>query len=376
MKERVTETHAGEWRETTLGEVLTLQRGFDLPKSKRLPGPHPVIASTGPVGTHRTASVQGPGVLIGRSGSLGGGQFITSDFWPLNTTLWVKDFQGNDRRFCYYLLKSLDLAQFNAGSGVPTLNRNHIHPLPVRVPPRSEQRAIAHILGTLDDKIELNRRMNQTLEEMARALFQSWFVDFDPVRAKAALKQHAVKRPSAYAGKSNSNGAAPAVEWTNERASAYLDAMDPTIVSLFPDRLVKTELGDMPEGWKAKPLSNCVNVARGLSYKGSGLSADGMPMHNLNSIYEGGGYKNDGIKYYTGDFQQRHTVEPGDVLVANTEQGHNRLLIGFSAVVPDRFRDKGLFSHHIYRLQSKIHAGLTPDFLCHLLNTTIMHGHC
>ena len=179
------------WRETTLGEVVTLQRGFDLPTTERKLGSYPVIASTGQVGTHNRAIVQGPGVVIGRSGSLGGGQFIKGDFWPLNTTLWVKDFNNNDPRFCYFLLKSLDLGQFNAGSGVPTLNRNHIHPLPVHVPLPPEQRAVAHILGTLDDKIELNRRMNETLEAMARALFKSWFVDFDPVRAKAALKRHA-----------------------------------------------------------------------------------------------------------------------------------------------------------------------------------------
>jgi type I restriction enzyme S subunit len=90
---------AGEWRDTTLGDVLTLQRGFDLPETDRKPGPYPVIASTGPVGYHEMAMVKGPGVVIGRSGSLGGGQFIDSDFWPLNTTLWVKDFKGNDPRF-------------------------------------------------------------------------------------------------------------------------------------------------------------------------------------------------------------------------------------------------------------------------------------
>ena len=212
---------AGEWCVTTIGEVVTLQRGFDLPTTERKPGNHLVIASTGPVGTHNEAAVRGPGVVIGRSGSLGGGQFIRQDFWPLNTTLWVKDFKGNDPRFCYFLLKSFDLAQFNVGSGVPTLNRNHVHPLPVSLPPLPEQRAIAHILGTLDDKIELNRRMNETLEAMARALFKSWFVDFDPVRAKMegrdpGLPQH--------------------------------------LADLFPDRLVDSELGEIPEGWQVKEL--------------------------------------------------------------------------------------------------------------------------
>ena len=272
LAEREERSMGGEWRTMTLGEVVTLQRGFDLPTTERKVGSYPVIASTGPVGTHNRAIVQAPGVVIGRSGSLGGGQFIKQDFWPLNTTLWVKDFNNNDPRFCYFLLKSLDLGQFNAGSGVPTLNRNHIHPLPVRVPPLPEQRAIAHILGTLDDKIELNRRMNETLEEMARALFKSWFVDFlpvrakqrartqtgDPVRAKAALITPPLR---------GSDG-------TVERARAYLPAarglaqaglagMDPSIADLFPDRLVDSELGEIPEGWEVKSLSECIKVARG-----------------------------------------------------------------------------------------------------------------
>ena len=138
-----------DWQDTTLGDVLTLQRGFDLPATDRKTGTFPVIASTGAVGTHDEANVQGPGVVIGRSGSIGGAQFIETAFWPLNTTLWVKDFKGNDQRFCYYLLKSLDLGRFNVGSGVPTLNRNHVHPLPIRVPvQRSEQSAIAGTLGS------------------------------------------------------------------------------------------------------------------------------------------------------------------------------------------------------------------------------------
>ena len=96
-------------------------------------------------------------------------------------------------------------------------------------------------------------------------------------------------------------------------------------------------------------------------------------MHNLNSIYEGGGYKDDGIKCYIGDFRESHITQPGDVIVANTEQGHERLLIGFAAIVPRRFGDSGLFSHHIYRVRPKASSSLSPDFVCHLLNTQTMH---
>jgi type I restriction enzyme S subunit len=221
------------WAEKKLGDVLTLQRGFDLPETQRETGPYPVIASTGPVGTHNVAMVRGPGVVIGRSGSLGGGQFIRSDFWPLNTTLWVRDFKGNDRRFCYYLLKSLNLANFNAGSGVPTLNRNHIHPLPVRVPEDTyEQRAIAHILGTLDDEIDLNRRMNETLEAIARAIFKSWFVDFNPVRAKV---------------------------------EGYDPGLPKYIAELFPDRFEDSFLGEIPAGWRVGKLGDVAeNPRRGV----------------------------------------------------------------------------------------------------------------
>ena len=122
-----------------------------------------------------------------------------------------------------------------------------------------------------------------------------------------------------------------------------------------------------------KTFEECMDVERGLSYKGSGLSTTGMPMHNLNSIYEGGGYKNDGIKYYKGDYQARHLTRPGDLLVANTEQGHDRLLIGFAAIVPEQYGNIGLFSHHIYKVRPKNPLAITPDFLCQLLNTYAMH---
>ena len=96
-------------------------------------------------------------------------------------------------------------------------------------------------------------------------------------------------------------------------------------------------------------------------------------MHNLNSVYEGGGYKEEGIKYYNGDFQERHVTQPEDVLVANTEQGHDRLLIGFAAIIPKRFGGRSLFSHHLYRIRPERISGLSPDFVCQLLNTQAVH---
>ena len=258
-----------------------------------------------------------------------------------------------DGRFLAYFLKSNIFGEYIRGvlgdkSAQPNASASTMTAAPLRVPrSRAEQQAIAHVLGTLDDKIELNRRMNETLEEMARALFKSWFVDFEPVRAKMEGR------------------------W---RRGESLPGLPAEHYDLFPDRLVPSELGKVPEGWEVKPLGECLDVERGLSYKGSGLSSRGSPMHNLNSIYEGGGYKDGGIKYYNGNYRPRHVTHPGDVMVANTEQGHDRLLIGFAAIVPKRFGEDGLFSHHLYRVRPKSSVALTTDYTCQLLNTAAMHG--
>ena len=428
-----------------------------------------------------------------------------------------------NNRFLNFLIQSApvqdQLRARASGTTVLGIKQRELRQIGIVLPPIQEQHAIAHILGTLDDKIELNRRMNRTLEEMARVLFKSWFVDFDPVHAKATLKHHdtnhsPLEGESARQGRSpqssrwgeikrfytqqtlervknlrqyqtdseellwhylcrkqldgykfwrqqpigpyvvdfacmsrklvieldggqhaeqhnydkkredylrgkgyrilrfwnnqvfqdcmdvleavwqalvgppphqpSPGGAASATplqggsDWSVERARAYLDRMDPTIAALFPERFVDSELGPIPEGWEVKALGQCIDVERGLSYKGSALSSSGVPMHNLNSIYEGGGYKNDGIKYYSGDYQPRNVVKPGDVIVANTEQGHDRLLIGFAAIVPKCFGDNGLFSHHIfshhiYRVLPKSSFAFAPDFVCRLLNTQATH---
>ena len=90
-------------------------------------------------------------------------------------------------------------------------------------------------------------------------------------------------------------------------------------------------------------------------------------MHNLNSVLEGGGYKTNGIKYYNGDYKDKHIVNAGEVIVANTEQGHKHLLIGYPAIVPQFYGEHGIFSHHIYRLRPKSNCYLSPDFIYHLL---------
>ena len=224
----------GGWQEASLGEVIELKRGYDLPQRKRIPGSVPLVSSSGVTYYHTEAKVRGPGVVTGRYGTLGEVFFVPSDFWPLNTTLYVRDFKGNDPRFISYFLRGLDFSAYSDKAAVPGLNRNHLHQAAVRYPADiTEQRAISHVLGTLDDKIELNRRMNETLEAIARALFKSWFVDFEPVRAKMDGRW-----------------------WRGES----LPGLPAEHYDLFSDRLVYSELGPIPEGWEVTALGEVVEL--------------------------------------------------------------------------------------------------------------------
>lgn len=278
-----------EWRRIPLGEFVSLQRGHDLPDDQRRPGNVPILGSFGITGWHDESRASGPGVTIGRSGaSFGVASYSPADYWPLNTALYVTNFHGNDERFAYYFLKCFDFQGYNSGSAQPSLNRNFIHPVLIDVPGPEEQRAVAHVLATLDDKIELNRCMNETLEAMARALFKSWFVDFDPVRAK-------------------SEGRDP--------------DLPSDIADLFPDSFDKSELGDIPKGWQVRLLSEVTEqIRRGLSPKY--LDSGGVLVLNQKCIRDGrvdvthARRHDNSSKPVTG-----RTICSGDVLVNSTGVG-------------------------------------------------------
>lgn len=171
-----------EWKEVRLGDILNFRRGHDLPHSAMKPGNIPVAGSNGIIGYHDTATPIKPILTIGRSGNVGKPYFY-EEAWAHNTTLYVDDFKGNDPKFLYYLCQTMPFANFGGGSAVPTLNRNHIHPLETKIPVKVEdQRRIASILSSLDRKIELNNKINDDLEEMAQAIFKNWFVDFEPFK--------------------------------------------------------------------------------------------------------------------------------------------------------------------------------------------------
>jgi type I restriction enzyme S subunit len=124
------------WEAGVLEDLFVLQRGFDLPAQDRIQGRHPIFAASGFNGTHIEYKVKGPGVVTGRSGKLGNVFYVPMDFWPLNTSLWIKEYKTATPLYAYHFLQRLGLESFNSGSAVPTLNRNDVHGLPVPVPPK------------------------------------------------------------------------------------------------------------------------------------------------------------------------------------------------------------------------------------------------
>lgn len=163
-----------------LGDLIEFQRGYDLPRSEFVEGEYPVQSSNGILGYHNEYKVEAPGITIGRSGTVGIPHLLRKNFFPHNTALFVKDFKGNDVEYIYYLLHYLDLGNQKSGSGVPTMNRNHLHPLKIKAYTDLEtQQKIAQVLSTLDRKIALNQQINAELEKMAKTLYDYWFVQFD-----------------------------------------------------------------------------------------------------------------------------------------------------------------------------------------------------
>lgn len=173
----MTVSAGSEWHEIALGNVVTLQRGFDLPSRERVDGPFPIVSSSGITGRHVVAKADPPGVVIGRYGSLGLVHWVTESYWPLNTSLWVKDFKGNDPRYVSYLLRTANVDSSTA-SAVPGVNRNHLHQLSVCVPSVGTQKRIAALLTAFDDLIEINERRIELLKDLARSLYREWFSRF------------------------------------------------------------------------------------------------------------------------------------------------------------------------------------------------------
>jgi type I restriction enzyme S subunit len=246
--------------EVSLGEIADFRNGKAIsPENYSLAGRHIVYGSNGQIARSDEVLYREPVIVIGRVGAYCGCvHFVPKSSWITDNAIVALPKAGYDIRFLFYLLGSLELQRTAIGSAQPLMTQGGLKVVRTKVPPLAEQKAIAAVLGALDDKIELNRRMNATLEAMARALFQSWFVDFDPVRAKL-------------------DGRPPVV-------------LDPTTVTLFPDHFEDSQLGQIPKGWEVARLDEIASIMMGLSPDGESYNANEIGKPLINRPVEFGDY--------------------------------------------------------------------------------------
>jgi len=173
----------GDWEEKRLGDVAPLQRGFDLPTYQLELGDIPVVYSNGIQNYHKEGMAKGPGLVTGRSGTIGKLNFIESgDYWPHNTTLWVTSFKDNIPKFIYFLYAVIGMERFASGSGVPTLNRNYVHAFNAYIPQlKEEQQKIADCLASLDALIATQTEKTDALKTHKKGLMQQLFPDMGEV---------------------------------------------------------------------------------------------------------------------------------------------------------------------------------------------------
>ena len=326
--------NAKGWRKSTLGEIAKMPNGLvDGPFGSNLPASLytqygvPVIRGSNlSLGVSRFNNTEfvyvseetadrlsrsvavGEDIIFTKKGTLGQTGFI-----PLNTEYARYLLSSNQMKlsvdtavayplFVYYYVSSKGsrdkIIRDSTVTGVPKTNVTYLKDFPILLPPLAEQQAIASVLGALDDKIELNRKMNKTLEDMAAALFKSWFVDFDPVHAKA-------------------EGRKPF-------------GMDDETAALFPDGFS----GGLPSGWNTHRLGELCDFITGRSYSSKDLKNDSdTALVSLKSFMRGGGYRPDGLKPYAGPYKEQQVIIPGEIVVARTDVTQQAEVIGRAAFV-------------------------------------------
>lgn len=313
------------WSCGDLLNYFKLKRGHDLPLQDRTDGDFPIIGSNGITGFHNEAICFSQGVITGRSGTLGKVYFSEKPYWPLNTSLYIVDFKGNNPKYCYYFLKHFPLDKFGTGTGVPTLNRNIIHKQKVVFPPLLEQQKIAEVLSTVDKKIGLIDQKIAETEKLKTGLMQKLF--------------------SKGVGVQDSNG-----NWQPH--------------SEFQD----SPFGKIPKCWSVETLGeHTVKVGSGVTPKGGSKAYvdSGIPLIRSQNVLFGK-FKLDDVAFIT---EQQHDkmkgskLQPRDVLLNITGAS-----IGRCAVLPEDF-DEGNVNQHVCIIRTS--ESIDPDFCGWFLNSNL-----
>jgi type I restriction enzyme, S subunit len=234
---------------------------------------------------------------------------VPKEVLPARVNQHVMIIRTNSNELCPYYLKyyliSRQLQSFlltlaSAGATRNALTKSMIENLEIKIPDITVQKSISSFLRKFDKKIQKNRQENETLEEISKALFKSWFIDFDPVRAKAEGRTTGLSKE---------------------------------ISDLFPDSFEDSELGEIPSGWKIEKLGHHINLTKGKSYRSAELQESDSALVTLKSFQRNGGYREDGLKEYIGSYKDEQIVSDGDLIVAFTDVTQAADVIGKPAIV-------------------------------------------
>ena len=264
----------------TWGDIATLEYGKALRNYQESDGEFPVYGTNGPIGFHTAALCKTPGVVIGRKGAYRGVHYSKKPFFVIDTAFYLKPKVEMDLKWAYYALLAVDINNMDSGSAIPSTSRDEFYKVAVSFPKLIEQKKIAEFLSCVDDQIELLRETNSTLESIAQVLFKSWFVDFDPVRAKQ-------------------EGIAP-------------EGMDEATAALFPDGFEETEMGLVPKGWKVKTIYDIASVTYGAPFASKKFNTEkvGKPLVRIRDL------KDEMPGVYTDEVHPKgYLIQPGDIVV-------------------------------------------------------------
>ena len=308
-----------KWKKCTLGDLVTFQRGHDLPRTQMKAGDYPVIGSNGIIGYHNAYTTEAPSITVGRSSNVGKPFIYYGRTWSHNTSLYIKDFKGNDPVFIYYFLQTLNLTHYAGGSAVPTLNRNHIHALDVCVPcDVNDQRTIGRYLQLLDEKITENQNINKNLEQQIRTLCNAWLNEYAPFG------------------------------------------------------------GSCPNDWELTPLASFAKFISGYSYKGGELQDSTIAMATIKNFDRKGGFKLDGYKEIipSSKLKPEHHAELFDTLVAHTDLTQNAEVIGNAEpVLSFSGYNDIIFSMDVVKVVPD-NPAISKFLIAAMLQTQQFKGHC
>ena len=307
-----------DWRQSTWGDEVTLQYGKALRDYSDTPGRVRVFGTNGPIGWTDTPLAPGPGVILGRKGAYRGVHFSPEPFFVIDTAYFVVPRAELEMRWLYYAIIHHQLGLIDDGSPIPSTTRAAVYHRTIVVPSPPEQRAIASVLGALDDKIEQNRRTEQALELLARAIFHAWFVDFEPVKAKAA-------------------------------GATTFPSMPQTVFDALPTRFVDSEIGAVPEGWEVKALADIATFLNGLALQKYPPRDDGKDLRVVKIAELRKGSTN-GADLANGDVPADYVIDDRD------------LLFSWSGTLEAEFwfGGKGALNQHLFRVT----PAFVPSWFC------------